>query len=118
MVEHLGDEQSELAVSEHDAVASGLDVDLLQDLEGGGEWLGEDGLLIRDAIGHRVKIRHWNANEVGEGAIRAEDAHHLSEGAVALEALEADRTGLAGEGDRADDALTAQCVGTLFHDPH
>ena len=37
---------------------------------------------------------------------------------MALESLDADRTGLAGEVDLADDALTAQFVGTLFHDPH
>ena len=77
-MQHLRREQAELAVAEHDAVAARLDAHLLEDLEGRGERLREDGDLVGHAGRHRVQVRDRHAHELGEGAVRAQDAHHVA----------------------------------------
>ena len=50
-VEHLRDQQAQLAVSQHRYPGARRNRDLVQDLAGGGQRLGEDGALGREAIG-------------------------------------------------------------------
>jgi hypothetical protein len=103
--EHLRGEQAQLAVPEHDAIGAGLDAHLLEDLEGRGEGFGEDGELVGHARGHGVEIRDRHAHELGEGAVGAQDAHHVAAGTVSPQAGRAERAAAAREVDLAHDAL-------------
>ena len=74
--ERLGHEVAQLPVAHHDDAVAGADPDLLPHLEGGGQGLGEDGDVVRDAIRHLVQVRHRQREALGEGAVAAADAEH------------------------------------------
>ena len=88
-MQHLGDEQSELPVAEHDAALARLDLDLREDLESRGERLDEDGALVEDPIGYPVQVRDRHGDEFGDRAIGAVDSHHATRRAMAFEILRA-----------------------------
>src|SRR5262245_398324 len=81
----LGREQAELAVAEDNALHAWLDMDLLDDLEGRGEGLDEGGMIIAHRVRDNVEVRDRDADELGEGAVSAEDAHDRTRWAMAAE---------------------------------
>jgi hypothetical protein len=116
ILEHLGDEQAELAVAEHETSRARLERHLLEDLEGGGEGFGEDGALVRHVVGHLVEVAGGNPYPLREGAVRALDSHHAAGRAVPGKTSRARRAAAAREVDLADDAATAPAFGAVLHD--
>jgi hypothetical protein len=51
---HLGDQQTQLAVTQDHDTVGGPYVDLLQYLARGGQRFGEHGCLVRHSLGHYV----------------------------------------------------------------
>ena len=100
--EHLGAEQAEPTVPQDGAAREAREVELLRDLEGRGEGLGEDRRVVRHRVGHRVQVALRQHQPLGEGAGAAEDAEHRALRAVAREASPTGRTDLAADVDLAD----------------
>ncbi len=49
----------------------GAHVHLLDDLTGGGEWLGEDGDFVGEGIGHGEEVVDGQGQVFGEGPVTA-----------------------------------------------
>ena len=109
----------EFAVAQDGGGAKLLDVDLLQDFAGGGQWLDEDGLLIGDGGGNEVEIFERQRQIFGEGAVVIHDANDGAACAMRFEAAAAEGAFRAkvvcgaGDVDFAGDAL-AEPFGFLF----
>src|SRR5206468_5151195 len=80
---------------------AGTDRNLLPNLEGGRERLGEDSRLVGDAGGHLVQVRERQREALREGAVTAADAEHVAPLAVRPAAGEARRAPAAGHVDLA-----------------
>ena len=61
--------------------------ELLEDLARGRDRLGEDRLLVGEAVGHPVEIRAGYGDVLRHGAVGVEDAQDASIGAVSLPSL-------------------------------
>ena len=116
-MEDLRDQEAELAVAEDGAVHAGVHVDLLEDLERGGQRLGEDRRLVAHALGHLVEVLHRDLDVLGEGAVGVEDAHHRPARAVPRHPPLAVGAEPAAEVDLADHALAAPLGRPLDHPP-
>ena len=98
------DELAEPAVPHHqDALFAG-DRDLLEDLAGGRERLDEDRLLVRDAVRDLVEVAQGQGQELGVGAVAAEDAEHRARRAMPAQPPDAPVADPAGEVDLPGDA--------------
>src|SRR5262249_1780803 len=82
----LGDENAEGAGAEDGDVHPRLEADLARDLEGGGQRLNEDGLLVGERVGQDVAVAGGDYEALGEGAVAADDADDGAPAAVVGEA--------------------------------
>src|ERR1700693_4437401 len=98
-------ERAELSGAEHRRPCLSVDRDLVQDLAGRGQRLGEDGLLVGDLARHLVQVVLGESQVLGVRARVPEDAEHAASGAVTSEAAPAPIAAPAGEVDLPDDAL-------------
>ena len=88
-VKHLANQKTEAAVPEHHTVVVRLNVDLFEDLEGGGEWFRKDRGLIPYAVRYAMKIFDRYRNSFSEGSVGVEDPGYASVWTVALESAQA-----------------------------
>src|SRR6202162_297766 len=105
VLQHSRAERSELSGAEHRCPRLSVDRDLVQDLAGRGQRLGEDRLLVGDLVRHLVQVVLGESQVLGVRARVPEDAEHAASGAVTSEAAPAPIAAPAGEVDLPDDAL-------------
>ena len=88
----------------------------LGDLQGGGQWLGEDGHVIRHIIRHHMQVSERQGQVIGKGPIVVEDAQHPAALAMAAVPAAARRALATGDIDLAYDApaFPGSIVGTLL----
>ena len=114
-VQDLCDEQAEFAVAEHGYAGITGDADLIENLAGGGERLGEDGALSGESGGHDVQIRFGQRQEFAESSRMLHDAEDGAGGAMAAESACAPLAAAAGKVDLTDDALADERGVLGFH---
>jgi len=119
--EHPRHELAEPARADEQHAVRRAQVDLLRDLERGGEWLAEHGGLVGHGVGHAVEVGDGDRDQVGEGAVAADDADHRARRAVAAQAGAARRAGAAGRVDlghdpRADPLRAPSAETTVPHE--
>jgi hypothetical protein len=105
-VQHFGYEKSEFAVAEDGSRELRCKGYLVEDFASGCERLDEDGLLIGDGLGKRMKVVFGESEEFGERSWVTEDAEHCAAGAMATETAPTEGAITAGEIDLASDAMT------------
>src|SRR5688572_27316310 len=81
---------SKPAVAENRHQLAVVELDLLEDLECGGQGLDEDGLVVVDAGRDFVEVFGRQAHEVGEGPVAFEDSEHRAVSAMGGEPGEAE----------------------------
>jgi hypothetical protein len=54
--DYLGAQQSEFAVADYGNSIAGVDGYAFQNAASGGEWLGEDCMLVREVVGNRQEV--------------------------------------------------------------
>jgi hypothetical protein len=87
--ENLRHQKAQPAVAEDGHPGLRLDVNLLQDLEGGGERLDENGRPVGDGLGYPMEIAPGKRQKIGEGSVPALDSEDGPLRTVPAEALPA-----------------------------
>ena len=103
--EDLSAEQAEASVAEDGDAISFRDVDLARDFDGGGEGLGEDGLVVGNGIGYSQEIGDREREALGEAAVAFVDAEHGAVAAMLGPTTGAQVAFSAGAVDGSDDAF-------------
>src|SRR6476661_1636607 len=83
-MQHLGNEEAKLAITQHGHGCPGADGYLVKDFTSGGNRLDENGVLCRDLSRNLVQVVLRHDHKFGEGAGLAHDAKHRSVRTVAL----------------------------------
>src|ERR1041385_7350153 len=109
-LQHLGDEQAEAAITQDSNPAPTIQLDLLENLERGGERLDKDGLVVIDGRGEDVEIGRRKAYVISESAVVIEDAQYGALAAMGREAGEAQIAAAANNVYFTDDALFVQIL--------
>lgn len=105
LTEDLSAEQAQAAVTQDGDEGSTLDGQLAEDLEGGGQGFGEDGLVVVNVGGDFQEIADGKGEIVGEAAVAAGDAQDGAAATVFHEAFAAHVAFAADAVDGADDAF-------------
>jgi hypothetical protein len=103
-VQHLRNQQAQLAVAQHRDFRCAGKGHLVENLASGGERLDEYRALERDRIRQHVKVALGQSEELGMCARMAYDAEHCALRTVAAEAFAAPVAAAAGEIDLAHHA--------------
>ena len=90
LVQDLRDQQSELAVAEHQAVARpGRTCTCSRISNAAASGSTNTAVVVVDPVGHGVQVGDRHRDALGKGAVGAEDAHHAPRRAVATQAAPA-----------------------------
>jgi hypothetical protein len=109
--EDLRTQVAEATVTEHDDAVRTADRDLTGDLKRCGDWLGEDGNVVWQRVGHGVQVALRHGNLVREGAVMIQNADDRAIRAVGVQALAAGLARPAGAVDLTDHAPANERTG-------
>src|SRR5271167_4327454 len=85
-----GDQLRELAIAEHSRGGEAANLDLFENLAGGGYGLDEDGFLVAYVGWNEVQVFEWQRQKFGEGAVVYDDAEDRAAGAMRFQAAAAE----------------------------
>ena len=81
--QHLGAQRSQFTVAQNQHCIAGIDLDLFQNLESGGQRFRKNGCFIANALRHKVQVRHRYGDPLGESSVGPEDSHDVARRTVA-----------------------------------